>query len=96
VTILKEMSKEKAKKYIVSIEKVLSGMEFTSGQAVDEEHVRSVIDAVHSYAEDARYYLQDQPSTALTAISYAEGLLDALRFLGLAKFTWPDRRDGRP
>lgn len=92
---MKEMSEEKARKYIESIENVLSGMELTPAQTIDEKHVRSVVDAAHSYAEDARYYLQDQPSTALTAISYAEGLLDALRFLGLARFTWPDSRDGR-
>lgn len=92
---MKEMSEEKARKYITSIERVLSEMELTSIQAVDEKHIRSVVDAAHSYTEDARYYLQDQPSTALTAISYAEGLLDALRFLGLARFTWPDFKGER-
>jgi len=92
---LKERSDEKARKYIASIERVLSEMELTSVQVVDEKHVRSVVDTAHSYAEDAIYYLQGQPSTALTAISYAEGLLDALRFLGLAKFTWPDSRGTR-
>lgn len=87
---LKETAEEKARKYVASIEKVLCEIELTSSSTIDEKHVRAVVETAHSYAEDAKYYLQGWPSTALAAISYAEGLLDALRFLGLVNFSWPD------
>lgn len=90
-----ETSCEKTRKYVASIEKVLSQMKLKSLSSIDETQVRGVVAAAQSYAEDAKYYLEERPSTALAAISYAEGLLDALRFLGLASFTWPDPRGDR-
>lgn len=93
---MKETPEEKARTYLTSIEKVLGEMEFIkTSSGIDEERVRNIVDHVHSYAEDAKYYLQDRPSTALAAISYAEGLLDALKFLGLVKFMWPGSRGER-
>lgn len=91
---MSEVPEERARKYVISIEKVLNRMEFTEVLSLtDEKSVRHVIDTVHSYVDDAKHYLQDRPSTALAAISYAEGLLDALRLLGLVRFAWPDARD---
>ncbi len=41
------------------------------------------------YAEDARYYLEKgDVFTALACIAYAEGLVDALRHLGVARIEW--------
>jgi diphthine synthase len=95
--IMSELPEERARKYVVSIEKVLSKMEFTQISSVpDEKRIRHLVDSVHSYVDDAKHYLEDRPSTALAAISYAEGLLDALRLLGMVRFTWPDQRDDAP
>lgn len=86
---------EKTKRYLVSIEKVLGEMKLSSLSSIDERQVKEVVSSAALYAEDAKHYLKERPSTALAAISYAEGLLDALRFLGLARFTWPDSRGDR-
>jgi len=43
---------------------------------------------VRRYLEDAEYYRVDQSPVALTSVAYAEGILDALKLLGLASFNW--------
>jgi hypothetical protein len=49
-------------------------------------NIRRVADSVQRYLQDAEHYLKEnRPSTSLTSIAYAEGLLDALLFLELAK-----------
>lgn len=84
---------EKAKKYLTSIETVLSGVEIVQGSCnVSEKSIRSIVDAARSYVDDAKHYLKEKPSTALAAVSYAEGLLDALKLLEVAKFAWPSTR----
>ncbi len=46
-----------------------------------------VSELARDYARDAKHYLGDRkPVTALACIAYAEGLLDALKFLELAEF----------
>jgi len=88
-----ETPREKARKYITSVETVLNGIEISKTTSnINERSVRSVITAARSYVEDAKHYLEERPSTALAAVSYAEGLLDALKLLGVAKFTWPEAR----
>jgi len=90
---LTETPHKKARKYLASIETVLCRMEITKVSSnIDEKFVQSIVTTAKSYVEDARHYLEEKPSTALAAVSYAEGLLDALRLLGLAKFTWPEAR----
>ncbi|RLG10037.1 MAG: diphthine synthase, partial [Thaumarchaeota archaeon] len=40
--------------------------------------------------EDSRRFLSEgRLADSLAAISYAEGLLDSLRIMGLAEFSWP-------
>jgi hypothetical protein len=40
--------------------------------------------------KDARFYLDNgKPTTSLASIAYAEGLLDALKFLNLTKAIEP-------
>ncbi|MEM4971542.1 MAG: DUF357 domain-containing protein [Sulfolobales archaeon] len=56
---------------------------------------REVLELARRYYEDARYsYEKGDYITGLIDISYAEGLLDALRILGVTSFTW--RRVGEP
>jgi len=93
---LAETPGEKARKYLASIGTVLNEIEIPKTYySIDEKSVRSIVESVESYVEDARHYLEDQPLTALAAVSYAEGLLDALRLLGAARFTWPKARGDR-
>jgi len=90
---LEETPGEKARRYLASIETVLGRIEISKATcSIDEESIQSIVSAAQSYVEDARHYLKESPSTALAAVSYAEGLLDALRLLGAAKFTWPGTR----
>ena len=78
-------------KYILSAEKVVKEMQRTKGPlTVTEECVDNVLDYVTAYLEDAKYYkAQEKLETSLTSIAYCEGLLDALRLLGVVKFEWP-------
>ena len=55
---------------------------------VREEAVASLLDHVRRYLEDAEYYRVEQRPVALTSVAYAEGVLDALKLLGLADFQW--------
>jgi len=78
-------------KYITSTEKVLKEMQRTKGStSVAEERIDNILDYVTAYLEDAKYY-KDQKNfeTSLTSVAYCEGLLDALRLLGVVKFEWP-------
>jgi len=90
---LTEAPYEKARKYLASIETVLGRIEISEvSSGIDGEIVRSIITTAQSYVEDAKHYLEEKPSTALAAVSYAEGLLDALGLLGVARFAWPEAR----
>ena len=78
-------------KYIISAERVLKDIQQTKGTInVTEENVVKILDYVTNYLEDAKYYkAQERLETSLTSIAYCEGLLDALRLLGVVKFEWP-------
>ena len=78
-------------KYIDSAEKVLSEMQRTQGVTnVTEKQVESIIKYAKDYVEDAKYYkLQKKLEVSLTSIAYCEGLLDALKLIGAARFEWP-------
>ena len=78
-------------KYITSAEQVLSKMERTHGFiTVDAEKIDAILEHVHAYLEDAKYYkAKKRFETSLTSVAYCEGLLDTLRLLGAVKFEWP-------
>lgn len=78
-------------KYIASTEKVLKEMQRTKGStSVAEKCVDNILGYVTAYLEDAKYYkIQKKFETSLTSVVYCEGLLDALRLLGVVKFEWP-------
>jgi len=53
------------------------------------EEAQRILDYASRYLSDAEYYANEgRWPTALAAVSYCEGLLDALRLLGLAEFEW--------
>lgn len=54
--------------------------------------IEALIDAIYRYLGDSEYYLNTGDClTALVAVSYAEGLLDSLRYLGLVEIPWHKR-----
>ena len=78
-------------KYIASTEKVLKEMQRTKGlTSVAEGSIDNILGYVTAYFKDAKYYKnQKKFETSLTSVVYCEGLLDALRLLGVVKFEWP-------
>jgi len=78
---------ERADRYIRSFESALQKNRILlDDSSVRTANIKTVTDAMHRYLKDARYYLENQkPTTSLASIAYAEGLLDALVYLGLTK-----------
>ena len=76
-----------AERYVSKLMKVLDGVTIGGGKT------SHVVDEARRYLSDGRFYLsKGSYLSALAAASYAEGLLDSLRILGLAEFTWPEER----
>jgi FAD synthetase len=78
---------ERARKYIATMENALQqNNPLQVGRMVEVANIAKVSDAIQRYLQDARYYLTSgKPTTALASIAYAEGLLDALKFLNLTR-----------
>ncbi len=80
--------------YITNVERVVEKLRSrVSGELL------KLVELAAAYASDARYYLEKGDIfTALADIAYAEGLLDALRWLGLVEFEWESTLSiaGRP
>jgi len=55
---------------------------------IGSDEVKALIEHAARYVDDAEYYAQERKATALASVSYAEGILDALRLLGLVEFEW--------
>ena len=86
---------ELTSKYISSAEKVLKELQQTKVPLnVTEEAVSNILGWASDYLEDAKYYkAQGKLETSLTSVAYCEGLLDALRLLGVVKFEWPTNQE---
>ncbi len=82
---------ELVSKYTKSADRVLNTIEQIEGSTVVyEKDVEKTISHARAYLEDAKYYkAQKRLEISLTSVAYCEGLLDALRLLGLVKFNWP-------
>lgn len=79
---------ERARTYIAGLEEVLARIK--PGK-LDPRHAR-LVELAKAYLEDSKYYLEKRDAeTALVTVAYAEGLLDALKFLGVLELKW-----GRP
>lgn len=81
-------------KYIGSAERVLNEMERTKDPIiVNKANVDETVEYIQAYLADAKYYkAKKRFETSLTSVAYCEGLLDALRLLGLVKFEWPTKQ----
>jgi len=81
---------ERAEKYIEVTKRVLDevkgGLKEVSNLNLD---FNRLIDTVQRYLEDARYFIDKKDcASALIASSYAEGLLDSLRYLNILEVPW--------
>ena len=85
-----------AEKYVANLDVAFSTLKLArEAGGVRKEDLDYVLDMAKRYHEDARGFLRaGRPLTSIAASSYAEGLLDALRFLGLVEFKWPGQ-EGR-
>jgi len=82
---------ELVSKYILASEQVLKELQTCeSPECFDSAKVKEIIEYAHAYLKDAKYYRQEGKfDVSLTSVAYCEGLLDALRLLGIVKFEWP-------
>ncbi len=80
-------------KYIKNAEAVLAEIEITQSMQIDNRKVNSVIETAKRYLEDAKYYRDRKGfETGLASVAYSEGLLDALKLLEVAEFSWPKKK----
>ena len=76
-------------KYTTGCRKAINELETrdpVKGITLDE--VKALIEHAERYLNDADHYAGERKATALASVSYAEGILDALRLLGLVEFEW--------
>jgi len=85
---MRERAAERAAKYLNATTQSLRALKLTQAPGtVSSIQLDHVSELARDYARDAKHYLGDRkPVTALACIAYAEGLLDALKFLQLAEF----------
>ena len=76
-------------KYITGCRRVRETMKTTpSTTPLTSEQIQDLLDHVDRYLADAEYYRAEKKPTALTSVAYVEGILDALKLLGIADFQW--------
>ena len=90
---MNEDAGERAEKYIQNVERALENLTSTNlPTSITRRDLTSVLDTVKRYASDARFYLQEgKTTTSLASISYAEGLLDAMKFLKIVNLSWQSK-----
>ncbi|MEM2450261.1 MAG: diphthine synthase [Nitrososphaerota archaeon] len=76
---------DRVKRYIDTCERVLSSL----GASAKGTRVNDVLNVAKSYLDDSKFFLKSgEIFDSLSAISYCEGLLDALRMMGYVEFDW--------
>ncbi len=76
---------QRLQKYIANVENALKKLELLD----ESREVREILDLVERYLNDSKIFLSGgRGFNSLAAISYAEGLLDCLRILSKARFSW--------
>lgn len=76
-------------KYGAACRRALDEMEASYlPRTMTDEDVKTLIDHAARYLRDAEHYARERKATALASVSYVEGILDALRLLGLVEFDW--------
>jgi len=81
---------ERLRKYIANFNESLKSLKILDSSA------RHIVDLAMAYFSDSRYYYEKGDCvTGIATISYAEGLLDALRSLGLIEWSWVKAKEVR-
>jgi len=82
-------------KYIQNTERVFAQIRLRQKAEIPSlEQVAEVVEYAKRYLSDAKYYGEKQQhETGLVSIAYCEGMLDALRLLGLVEFTWSEAKE---
>ena len=85
---MKEDARERTAKYLEATSLSFENLKMTvTDSLVSSNLVDRLLELARSYHKDSKHYLtDDKPVTALACIAYAEGLLDALKFLKLAEY----------
>ena len=85
---MRESASERTAKYFEATSASLKRLKNAKLPAtVAQSQLDYVLELVRGYAKDAQHYAEKRkPVTSLACIVYAEGLLDALKFLGLVDF----------
>lgn len=78
-----------AEAYVGKVEAALSKLQVKGPREVSEAEVARVVEHAKRYWLDAKYFLgKGMCATALASVSYAEGILDAMKILNLIAFDW--------
>jgi FAD synthetase len=85
------VSEARALRYIFNVREALRSLDFEGlSRRYPDLNLRGLYDAVVRYLGDAEYYAgRGDYETAIATASYAEGLLDSLKYLGLSEPRWP-------
>lgn len=86
--------RKRAEKYIHNVIHALESIntDMLRGKVINPIDLENLLRAVRLYADDAHYYLSiGDNETALVAASYAEGLLDALKYMNILELKWPSQ-----
>ncbi len=83
---MKENAGERAAKYLDMTSRALASLKpMRSPEPIDPSKLDYVLMLANDYTRDAKHYLSHRKEvTALACVAYAEGLIDALKFLHLA------------
>jgi len=85
---MRERAGERAARYLETTSRSLRMLKKKKSDApVPSSRLDHMLELARGYTQDAKHYLDKRkPVTALACVAYAEGLLDALKFLELAEF----------
>lgn len=85
-----EDPRERLLRYIEGLKSVIREVK----KGGNPPEVAKIIDLAERYLKDAVYYYEKGDiETGLVTASYAEGLVDALKYLGLIEVSWPRPRE---
>ncbi len=85
---MRESARERTSKYIEMTSRSLKHLKIKKMPGeVSKRNLEHVLELARGYVKDAKHYAEKRkPITSLACVAYAEGLLDALKFLELADF----------
>ncbi|MEM3616960.1 MAG: DUF357 domain-containing protein [Candidatus Bathyarchaeia archaeon] len=81
-------------KYIASADHVFDEITIVDSCAgFSTDKAKQVLELAKAYLQDAKYYRDEgKLEVSLASVAYCEGLLDALKMLGMVRFEWSKRK----